>query len=78
MQEVTLSDAATVRVDVCRICHFVWFDAHETDTLVPRKIAPKPRKSALRPPEPGAYSDPWMPEAWWGDIFRYLIDQPLP
>ena len=42
MIEVQLSDSASVRVDVCRICHFVWFDAHETKTLVPRPVVPAP------------------------------------
>jgi len=27
-------------VNVCQHCHFIWFDAHEVDTLVPRQ--PKP------------------------------------
>ncbi len=40
MIEVQLSDTAAVKVDVCRLCHLVWFDAHEVDTLVPR---PPPR-----------------------------------
>jgi Zn-finger nucleic acid-binding protein len=43
MLEVPLSDTDTVRVDVCRLCHFVWFDAHETDTLVPRPPSSEPR-----------------------------------
>jgi membrane associated rhomboid family serine protease/Zn-finger nucleic acid-binding protein len=42
MVEVALSDSASVRVDVCRICHFVWFDAHETETLVPRTLPAAP------------------------------------
>jgi len=42
MVEVALSDSASVRVDVCRICHFVWFDAHETETFVPRTLPAAP------------------------------------
>lgn len=40
MTGVTLSDGAEIYVDVCRHCHFVWFDAHEVDTLVPRQPEP--------------------------------------
>ena len=36
MMEVNLSENAPVRVDVCRHCHFVWFDSGETESLVPR------------------------------------------
>src|ERR1043165_7673905 len=36
MLEVALSNDVPVRVDVCKLCHFVWFDSHETDSLVPR------------------------------------------
>jgi Zn-finger nucleic acid-binding protein len=75
MQEVALSETATVRVDVCRLCHFVWFDAHETETLAPRPIpARKPKIPAKLNPEPAAFGDPWGPGNWWGDIFQYLID----
>jgi Zn-finger nucleic acid-binding protein len=40
MIEVNLSDEVTVRVDVCRQCHFVWFDSGETESLVPKPIPP--------------------------------------
>ena len=46
MIEVDLSDNTSVRVDVCRHCHFVWFDGGETDTLVPKPIPP------TKPPMP--------------------------
>jgi Zn-finger nucleic acid-binding protein len=42
MLEVKLSDQAVIKVDVCRLCHFVWFDAHEVDSLVPRPLKPTP------------------------------------
>jgi membrane associated rhomboid family serine protease/Zn-finger nucleic acid-binding protein len=43
MIEVNLSDNAEVRVDVCRLCHFVWFDAGEVENLKPRPLpAPTP------------------------------------
>jgi Zn-finger nucleic acid-binding protein len=34
---VALSDQAEINVDICKRCHFIWFDAHEVDTLVPRQ-----------------------------------------
>jgi membrane associated rhomboid family serine protease/Zn-finger nucleic acid-binding protein len=37
MIDVALSDRAEFNVDVCQRCHFIWFDAHEVDTLVPRQ-----------------------------------------
>jgi membrane associated rhomboid family serine protease/Zn-finger nucleic acid-binding protein len=39
---VTLSDKAEINVDVCKHCHFIWFDAHEVDTLIPRQPTPAP------------------------------------
>src|SRR6059058_1100102 len=38
MIDVALSENAAVNVDVCRLCHFVWFDTHEVETLVPRPL----------------------------------------
>ena len=38
MLEVALSENAQVDVDVCRHCHFVWFDAHDIDSLAPRQL----------------------------------------
>jgi Zn-finger nucleic acid-binding protein len=37
MIDVALSDRAEIDVDVCQHCHFIWFDAHEVETLVPRQ-----------------------------------------
>src|SRR5215475_3715114 len=37
---VALPDRAEIKVDVCQRCHFIWFDAHEVDTLVPRQPEP--------------------------------------
>src|SRR4029077_9227233 len=37
---VALSERSEISVDVCKHCHFIWFDAHEVDTLVPRKPEP--------------------------------------
>jgi Zn-finger nucleic acid-binding protein len=38
MLEVALSGSAQIDVDVCQHCHFIWFDAHEMDTLAPRQF----------------------------------------
>jgi membrane associated rhomboid family serine protease/Zn-finger nucleic acid-binding protein len=40
MMAVALSDRAEINVDVCQHCHFIWFDAHEVDTLIPRQPEP--------------------------------------
>jgi len=37
---VALSERAEINIDVCKHCHFIWFDAHEVDTLVPRQPEP--------------------------------------
>jgi membrane associated rhomboid family serine protease len=37
---VVLSDQSEIKVDVCQHCHFICFDAHEVDTLVPRRPEP--------------------------------------
>jgi membrane associated rhomboid family serine protease len=42
MIDVALSAAAEINVDVCQHCHFIWFDAHEIDTLIPRQVKPVP------------------------------------
>lgn len=44
---VALSDGTEIYVDVCQRCHFVWFDAHEVDTLVPRQPEPTPVAAEL-------------------------------
>src|SRR6266513_3078220 len=38
MIEVELSERAAVDVDVCRLCHFAWFDMREVETLIPRPL----------------------------------------
>lgn len=44
---VALSDGTEIYVDVCQRCHFVWFDAHEVDTLVARQLEPVAQEPAL-------------------------------
>jgi membrane associated rhomboid family serine protease/Zn-finger nucleic acid-binding protein len=45
MLQVALSENAGVNVDVCRLCHFVWFDMHEVEALVPRPLPPTPAEA---------------------------------
>jgi membrane associated rhomboid family serine protease/Zn-finger nucleic acid-binding protein len=42
MIDVALSDQAEINVDVCQHCHFVWFDTHEVEPLVPQRPKPPP------------------------------------
>lgn len=42
MTEVALADHSSVRVDVCKLCHFVWFDACEVESLTPRPLPDAP------------------------------------
>lgn len=42
MIQVALSENAGVNVDVCRLCHFVWFDMHEVEALVSRPLPSTP------------------------------------
>lgn len=51
MLEVALADAQdSPLVDVCRLCHFVWFDANELAELNPRPVpvAPPPMPAEAR------------------------------
>lgn len=41
MIEVSATDAPEPRIEVCRICHFLWFDADELAHFAP--LPPKPR-----------------------------------
>ena len=82
MLEVRLSDKAIVKVDVCRICHFVWFDAHEVDSLVPRPLPPAPppmpqklreaiaimKVEQLAEEARGSDFDSAPPDDWWKQI----------
>jgi membrane associated rhomboid family serine protease/Zn-finger nucleic acid-binding protein len=45
MLQVALSENARVNVDVCRLCHFVWFDMHEVEALVPRPLPSTPAEA---------------------------------
>jgi Zn-finger nucleic acid-binding protein len=51
---VALSDRAEINVDVCQHCHFIWFDVHELDTLVPRQPEPAPVAGEMPQKAPGS------------------------
>ena len=50
MIEVALDSSSGIRVEVCRICEFVWFDAGETQSLQPRPLS-KPKPQVVLPQE---------------------------
>jgi membrane associated rhomboid family serine protease/Zn-finger nucleic acid-binding protein len=83
---VVLSDRAEISVDVCKHCHFIWFDAHEVDTLVPRQpepVAPElPQKARemlaiaeverLSKQAEGSEFDSAAPDESWKQIAAFL------
>jgi Zn-finger nucleic acid-binding protein len=86
MIEVALSDKAEINVDVCKHCHFIWFDAHEVNTLVPRQpepVAPElPQKARemlaiaeverLSKQAEGSDLDSAAPDESWKQIAAFL------
>ena len=46
MIEVAATDQPEPRIEVCRLCHFLWFDADELSRLTP--LPPKPREEEER------------------------------
>ena len=86
MTEVKLSDDAGIKVDVCRLCHFVWFDATEVENLVPRSVSPPkpelPQKAReaialakvqqLAEQARGTDFDSSPPDEWWKEIAAFL------
>ena len=86
MISVPLSEQAEINVDVCQHCHFIWFDAHEVDTLVPRQpdpVAPElPQKARemlaiaeverLAKQAEGSDLDSAAPEESWKQIAAFL------
>ena len=83
---VALFDQAEINVDVCQHCHFIWFDAHEVDTLVPRQpdpVAPELTQKAremlamaeverLSKQAEGPDLDSAAPEESWKQIAAFL------
>ena len=81
MTEVALTDHRdSPAVDVCRLCHFAWFDASEIGELQPREIPAAPaagsaaaRKArGLSPVKNNSLSDPPL-EEWWQQLIRFLM-----
>jgi len=86
MTGVVLSDQAEVNVDVCQHCHFIWFDAHEVDTLIPSQPEPvnpdlpQPAREMLAIAEverlakqaEGSDLDSAAPEKSWKQIAGFL------
>jgi membrane associated rhomboid family serine protease/Zn-finger nucleic acid-binding protein len=86
MISVALSDRAEVNVDVCQHCHFIWFDAQEVETLVPRQpepVAPElPQKARemlaiaeverLSKQAEGSDLDSAAPEESWKQIAAFV------
>lgn len=85
MTQVPLSQNAAVNVDVCPACHFVWFDFHEIDTLVPlpppktdglpqkaREILAIERVEQLAEEARGSDFDSAPPDEWWKCIAAFF------
>ncbi len=84
MIEVSLADTPeTSRIDVCRPCHFVWFDAHEIEELEPRapspELPPEARQARalleihrLARAAEGRDLDGALLDAWWKKVVRFL------
>src|SRR5689334_3447908 len=87
MQEVPVAiDKRAPLVEVCRLCHFVWFDAREIAALTPR---PMPQSSAQLPEKArqslamlevehlaeeakGSDFGSEPPEEWWKQLVAFL------
>lgn len=84
MTEVALADTPeTSRIDVCQLCHFVWFDADEISQLTPRDAAAEPAPEArqataileihrLARAAEGRDLDGALLDAWWKKVVRAL------
>ncbi|HKR54300.1 MAG TPA: zf-TFIIB domain-containing protein, partial [Chthoniobacterales bacterium] len=87
MIEVALDSSSGIKVDVCRICEFVWFDAGETQPLQVRPLAkpppaPLPQKARaaialakvqqLAEQAHGSGFDSGPPDEWWKSIAAFL------
>lgn len=76
MLEVDLTEKPeTPAVEVCRLCHFVWFDAREIGELPPRAIPAEPSATrkplALLPRPLYRLDDPPLTE-WWQQLSHFL------
>jgi Zn-finger nucleic acid-binding protein len=90
MIEVALDSSSGIRVEVCRICEFVWFDSGETQTLQVRPL-PKPKPQVVLPQKAreaialakvqqlaaqarGSDFDSASPDEWWKSIAAFFRD----
>jgi len=88
MFEVALDSSSGIKVEVCRICEFVWFDAGETQALQARPL-PKPKPQVVLPQEAreaialakvqqlaeqarGSDFDSAPPDEWWKSIAAFF------
>jgi membrane associated rhomboid family serine protease/Zn-finger nucleic acid-binding protein len=85
MIEVALDSSSGIRIEVCRICEFVWFDAGETQSLQPRPLlkspAPLPQEAregiaiakvkALAEEARGSDFDSAALDEWWKQIAAF-------
>ena len=88
MIEVALDSCSGIRVEVCRICEFVWFDSGETQTLqarpLPKAPTPPPQKvreaialakvQQLAEQARGPDFDSAPPDEWWKSIGAFFRD----
>jgi Zn-finger nucleic acid-binding protein len=86
MFEVALDSSSGIRVEVCRICEFVWFDAGETQTLQARPLPKPPEPLPQRVRETialakvqqlaeqarGSDFDSASPDEWWKQIAAFF------
>jgi Zn-finger nucleic acid-binding protein len=88
MFEVALDSSSGIKVEVCRIWEFVWFDAGETQTLRARPL-PEPKPQVVLPREAreaialakvqqlaeqarGSDFDSAPPDEWWKSIAGFF------
>ncbi len=84
MLEVKLTDQpGTSRIDVCSLCHFVWFDAHEIGEMEPldpgEEVSPEARQARayveihrIAQAAKGRDLDGALVDAWWKKVIRAL------
>ena len=81
MIEVALDSSSGIRIEVCRLCEFVWFDAGEIQPLQVRQAAktlPPPLRQeareaiALAKIQQLADFDSAPPAEWWKSIAVFL------
>jgi len=83
MIEVALDSSSGIRIEICRICEFVWFDAGETQPLQVRPPPPPLRQEAreacalakvrqLAEQARGSDLDSAPLHEWWKSIAAFL------